>query len=668
MAYINVNNLNNTLDILYNQDASNNRYKLKIYVGDVKLENVDSYCERLTIKSRIIPNGSKQFMLNTLVSKEAELILHDIDTNNISGQLNISIGILTNEEAILDEERYEYIPMGIFNIDGEPTSDKGRTIFTLRDNSVLLDYPYNAQPLIEQNGGKATKLQIFEDICTQFNIETDITEFLNSNDEIGIYDNTINARIYIAYLSEQAGCMATFDRDGKLIFVNMLDLYKWTLPFEYMEKYENSNKYTISKVVYEDGIRSFVNGNDENDKMFLDSSNPYISNQEQVNEIANKILGFSINSLKTGKIKGNPLIDSYDLIEFTNNDGIAFTTLGNNEFVYNGVLRQTFDTEIGLDERKQNVSAKGEATFRKYAKTSIDNINNNIEMIVGEQNAQSEQIAQVIQNVNSIQNIFQVTGGNNLIKNSQGLLEDEVWTEQENKTIIGYDENNQPIYDANSITTFVKGYDVELVGKTVAVAKLGVSNGILTTTEDNITNLVIGTKYTLNYFITNEEDTETTIRLIGNTTIYEKTFTEECEMQEEIFEFTANTSNYIFQIESKSLYNNFVYIYDLMLNSGDKKSWEVASGEIVGTIIQLSRMGLRITCTGTNIASLMTAQGFQIRRFQNGQLYEVITEFTDKGITTNEMSCKQENINGLIRKTVQSSGYVKYITYIGGND
>ena len=279
----------------------------------------------------------------------------------------------------------------------------------------------------------------------------------------------------------------------------------------------------------------------------------------------------------------------------------------------------------------------------------VDKAEQNITQLTRQTNQNSEQLVQVTQNISSIQNLFQITGGSNLIKNSQGLLDDDVWNEQEGGT-------------------YVMGYDADLAGKTIAVSKLGVSNGKLSTKDINITNLLVGNRYTLNYFITNEEDATTTIRLIGHNVIYEKTFNEECEMQDEVFEFIADTSNYILEIESTSLFDTFGYIYDLMLNSGDKKPWEPSIGEIVGTVIKLSQLGLQIYCTGSNIATLLTSQGFQVHRYQNGQLYEVITEFTDKGIVTSQIIYKEDNMDGLIHKVIQSDGYKKYITYIGGDN
>lgn len=641
MAYLQVNDLEKTLNDVY-YGAVN--YNLKIFINGEELENVDDFCEGMTIKHTILENGSKLFSLSNLISKEVELTLHDLDLSILTGTINIGI------EIVSEDSSSEYIPIGKFNIEEKPTTDKDKTTITLRDNTVLLDKPYNAQPLIEENGGTATKLQIFQDICSKFGIETDIEHFDNEDDEIGIYDSTVNARIYISYLAEQAGCIASFDRNGKLIFIDINNLYDWEIPFDLVEKYENGDSYKISRVVYEDAIRKFESGTEDYDTLFLNSANPYISSQEQVDNIAQNVIDFEINSLSTGMVIGNPLIDGYDLIHFTDDEKEeTYTTLASYELKYSGVLTNTFNTQISLEERKENVTLNGEPSFRKYAKTNIDNINNTMSLVVGEQNEQSEKIAQMLIDINKIENTFQITGGSNIIKNSQGLLEDDVWNKQENGT-------------------YIIGYDAELIGKTISVAKLGISNGKLSTKDTNITNLLVGNRYTLNYFITNEEDTITTIRLIGNSIIYEKTFDEDCEMQEEVFEFFADTSNYVLEIESTSTYNNFTYIYDLMLNSGDKKPWEPAVGEIVGTVIKLSQLGLQIYCTGSNIATLLTSQGFQVRRFQNGQLYEIITEFTDKGITTNEIIYKQDNMDGLVHKTIQADGYKKYISYVGGGN
>lgn len=369
-------------EVIYSQDC---RHKLRIWFNGEELEDADIYCEKLTVSSNILPTGGKRFSLDNLVSKEATLILHDVPLDRIVDQVKLSLGTLVDGE-------YEYVPLGVFNIQDKPTTDKNKTTVKLRDNSVKLDYNYNAKPVIDENGGSATKLQIFQDICSQFGISTKVTSFLNSDEEIGVYDNTIKARTYITYFAEQSGAIATFDRDGDLIFVYLSDLVTQTLPLHFVEKYEDGDNYKISRVVYEDAVRKYETGEDTNDTLFLNSANPYISSIEQVEAIAEKVLGFEISSYKTGKIIGNPAIDSYDLISITDGDK-TFVTLANHKMVYNGVIISTYDTKIGLEARKENVSANGEAQFRKWAKAEINNLDASIKLSAGKIDANSEKLA-----------------------------------------------------------------------------------------------------------------------------------------------------------------------------------------------------------------------------------------------------------------------------------
>ena len=298
MAYLNFQNCTRAEyeKVLYSQDARN---KIRIWFNNVELQNAGLYCERATIKSRIVPNGAKVFSLNNFISKEIELILHDVAESTIVDQVRISIGTLVNDV-------YEYVPIGIFNIQDSPVNDKGRITIKLRDNSTKFDFNYNAQPLIDahevylktedatyqqgktyykyengtytllvagtdyQNGdvisgnniyyktNAATKLQILQDICTKAGVTCNINSFIGSTDLVGTYDNSITAREYISRLAENAGRIATINRNGELIFINIKNLITWDIPLEVVEKYENGTKYKIGKVVYEDGTRSYI--------------------------------------------------------------------------------------------------------------------------------------------------------------------------------------------------------------------------------------------------------------------------------------------------------------------------------------------------------------------------------------------------------------------------
>ena len=261
--------------VIYSGDC---RHKLKLLFNGVELTDADVYCESLKVTSRIIPNGSTRFSLDNFVAKEAELVLHDIDTTIIQSPVNISIGTLV-------DGTYEYVPIGLFVVQDLPTTDKNKTTIKLRDYAVKFDFGYNAKDIIDENGGSVTKLQILQDICNKAGVETDITKFYGSNSKIGIYDNSITARTYISYLAEQAGAIATIDRSGKLIFVQLKDLETVEIPLNIVEKYEDGEKYEISRVVYEDAIRKFEYGDESKDTLFINTANPYIDNEVLTNTL-----------------------------------------------------------------------------------------------------------------------------------------------------------------------------------------------------------------------------------------------------------------------------------------------------------------------------------------------------------------------------------------------
>lgn len=372
-------------EIIYSGNAEQN---LKLWVNNVEIEDIDEYCEQITINSRVFPNGSETFNINELVSKQVEIIVHDLNPSIFNGEIQFSIGTLVDEENSI----YEYVPMGIFNIEDMPTTDNGVTTITLRDNSVKFDIPYNAQPLIEQSGGSATLKQILDDICEKCGVVSKVTTFPNQNKLIGIYDNSINGRIYINYIAGQCGAIPIIDRDGELDFkyTNNLTIHK--IPLDVVESYKLGKPYRISKVIYESGIIKYEAGTDDYDTMYIDSSNLYINEQEQINDILTIVNNFKVDSVETGYILGDPTIDSYDLIQvygyYDENDEfvadentIVFSTFANNNLIYSGVCTTQYETQISEEKRQTNVSLTTNATFKKNIKTEMDLINGVIRLI-----------------------------------------------------------------------------------------------------------------------------------------------------------------------------------------------------------------------------------------------------------------------------------------------
>lgn len=436
--------------------AVSNKYKETIYSGDAKhrlnisfLPNADTYCEKLTIKPRIIPNGNKNFTLDNFVSKEAELVLRDLSSLSVI-QDQFTISLTTSDRR---ETFSETVPLGVFNISDKPTTDKNKTTIKLYDNAIKFDFNYDGRQfeltsdtifqrsknyylsdgetytvinfpftyertttidgetvtetitvdigdeipedlanIIYQLKSSWTKKDILLDICSKAGVNTKVTTFLGENDTLQIWDNTITARTYISYIAEQAGAIATIDRDGELIFVYLGSLQTERIPLWVVEKYELGKSYEIGRVVYEDGIRKFaypLNEVQNKDILFINASNPYIYSQEQIESVYGLVNGFKIDSLKTGKILGNPAVDPYDYIEiydsYSQNEETIAKTLATYTMVYNGVLISTYDTQIGEESRTENMSLKDtSATTKRYIKSVIDPVQGSIDLMAGE--------------------------------------------------------------------------------------------------------------------------------------------------------------------------------------------------------------------------------------------------------------------------------------------
>ena len=389
------------VDIIYSQDERNN---LKILFNGVELENAAVKCEKITRVARILPSdGSKRFSLDNFISTSIEVILHNVDIEDIEDQVEILIGTLVDVENYT----YEYVPLGIFNIQDTPTNDKGKIVLKLRDNRIKFDFNYNAQPLIEGQGGSATKLQILDDICLQAGVTNTITSFNGDSDLIGIYDSTIQATTYVAYLMEQAGLIAVIDRQGQLAAVDLSQSHVWEIPLSLVETgFEIGEPYNIERVVYESGVIKYETSSDETlNTLYINGGNPYVSDQSQVDYIYNELENFQIDSVLTKNVLGNPAIDPYDIVEIyndlDNSNDVVFTTLANTTYTYNGKHRDIFDTQIGKEQRTENVSLRGDEAFKKYARTSIDNLNGEIELVAGATSTNTENINSLTDTVNN---------------------------------------------------------------------------------------------------------------------------------------------------------------------------------------------------------------------------------------------------------------------------
>lgn len=669
-------------EVIYSGDA---KHQLRLTFGGVELEDADYYCEKLTVTSRVLPTGGKIFTLDNFIAKEATLILHDIMGNENVPELKnpvvISIGTLVDNE-------YEEVPIGVFNIQDTPTTDNGKTTIKLRDNAVLFDFPYNPYPLMEEaskDGGEestpeeptvideeptkedeetvvevkaitASKAQILQDICDKAGVHNGVTDLLFGDEQTGFVDSSMNARTYISYLAEQSGAIATIDRYGNLIFVNVNNLSVQHIPFNLVEKYTVGKEYLISQTIYEDAIRRFVSGELTDDIIYLNTANPYIISQEQVDAIHQLLEGVVFDSLNTGKIIGNPAIDAYDLIVIETDEGDIYTTLGNNTLTYNGVMINTFDTEIGIEERKQNVFINDDTSFQRWAKTEIDNANARITF----QTAESQKISQdlgemkddlannyyqkdyvnnlVIEASSGVTNTFSEAGGNNILRNTNFSATEVLEEGQDYEYWFGKLTRQSDSNAVNGFSAMLKNGNL--------YQEQQVANG----------------QYTLSFYYKKTNPfANVLVRVNGKE--YELTETEtftlfqtgikDSETGEYITDPIIVGTNFL-KVEFITDIDDSCVIYDIMCNVGTVRlAYSQNANESTTDTVNISK-GITITSSVSNIKFVANYNGiYTLPKNSSVGKADSITEFTDKGMKTKTAVVENEaQIVGILRQRV----------------
>ena len=190
----------NTTDY-YKSIIYNINHHLKVYINDTEIES--KYILDCKPTNTLFTNG--EIELGSTPSQTIELKLYKSVVPATINKVEIKSGITG-----------EIVPLGVYNIDKAPTKDDYTVTLALSDNMTKFEFNYDGSTLINNNGGKAKIIQVLQDICSKAGVELGSTSFLNMNKEIAVYDNTVKARTYLSYISEQAGGFAFIGRDGKL--------------------------------------------------------------------------------------------------------------------------------------------------------------------------------------------------------------------------------------------------------------------------------------------------------------------------------------------------------------------------------------------------------------------------------------------------------------------
>lgn len=259
---------------------------------------------------------------------------------------------------------------------------------------IKFEFNYDGSELISK--GEATLLQVAQDICNKAGVELGSISFLNSDKKVSVYDNTVTAREYISYIAESAGCFACIDRKGKLCF-REFGQDETEISLEMFGEYKWGEEFKISKVSYEDGVRSFKFGDDTRNNLWINQENMYIVDEDQVQKIYNKIKGLTVNTFE-GKVIIDPAIDIGDKIVINGKNVIY-----QGEMSLEGKFIAQISSKIQIKQKEETtVKKESQKVVNRRVQSRIDQAEGKIQDLVEETTENSKKITKHEQDINGI--------------------------------------------------------------------------------------------------------------------------------------------------------------------------------------------------------------------------------------------------------------------------
>lgn len=375
-------------DVLINPD-----YVLDFKVGQTLFEEnlelgstTSKYIEFKIYKEKM-PQNMKKVKVDYGILIDSSLTVKQVNSMLLGKLKGIKVKSLTKNNG-----EYEIIPIGIFNIDEYKENDDNTLTIKCIDNMSKFEFNYDGSSLTYP----ATLLEVLKGICLKAGVELGSTSFLNCDEKIAVYDNAVSAREYIGYIAESAGGFAFIGRDGKL-YIRRIYQDEQEIPLELFGSYKWGEEFQVSKLSYEDGVRSYKYGDTTRNNLWINQENMFITTANQIQNIYNQVKDLTANSFE-GKTIIDPALDVGDKI-----------IIDGKPVIYQGELdyqtRFIADIKSAIStKQKQETTIKKESqkVLNRRVQSNIDQIEGKISQLVQETTEHEEKLTEHEQTIDSI--------------------------------------------------------------------------------------------------------------------------------------------------------------------------------------------------------------------------------------------------------------------------
>lgn len=373
------------------------RSRMAILGEDIVLD--DDNIQSIVFDSAIVAGNDFEIGTAIMGSVDIQLIDRDFSLLNVKFE---DKEILVEIAVKLEDETYEYVPLGLFTIEKVTKND---TIINITASDRMYKFEKDYISDLEY---PATLLDIAQDICNIAGVELVNTSYPNSSYIVNSKPTLerVTCRKAIAAISELAGGYARITRDGKLEIFNISITNRTTQYYVseesfVMEDYnpladelitgviectkdnyinlENKDmiQASIDKVIVILGAEEATRGEGDNPYYIVDNlfcQNPNLV----VDELYNVLNGLSYMPFNA-KWQGNMAIDCGDMITINPERGYFNTLATSKKLTYRGGLREEYKA-VGKSNTEKKSTGKGSLTLdMEKAKTEIKVLDGKIE-------------------------------------------------------------------------------------------------------------------------------------------------------------------------------------------------------------------------------------------------------------------------------------------------
>ena len=251
------------------------------------------------------------------------------------------------------------------------------------DYMLKANISYDASPLMSETG-ETTLKAILDDICQKIGVTNGVGEFFGQDMAISWYNNGYSARSYIGFIAEMNASYAYVTVDNELRFQSMNSEATGGFDLSEVSDYKIGAKHQITRVVWDDNNNKWEFGDTSGDTYYINTSNVYITEQSIVEEIYDRINGYTFFNFKTSNCPLDDIEIGSNIIVYDGAEEYPTIAQITNEVSYSGGY-WIGGIELDVNTTSQEeTKLKGQELRLKHLQTIVDRNTNTITQVVAE--------------------------------------------------------------------------------------------------------------------------------------------------------------------------------------------------------------------------------------------------------------------------------------------